>query len=106
MMLEKLSINSELQSCVYLAFLILIWMGVAPAWYSWYAMSENGLWMKGIYGLLDGNALVNVPICIVLAFISYRWARRIWIDNDIRWYRPILVVSGLVVHYKKVLNGM
>lgn len=91
--------NTELLWSVALALLIPIWMGIAPAWYSWYAVPENGLWMKAIYGLLDGNTLVNVSVCLVLAFMTYRRARRIWSDNDIRWYRPVLVIIGIVVLY-------
>ena len=55
--------------------------------------------MKGVYKLLDGNALVNIPICLILAFVAYRWARRIWVDCSIRWYRPVLTIIGLVVLY-------
>lgn len=91
--------NTELLLSIALALLIPIWMGIAPAWYGWYAEPENGLWMKGVYKLLDGNALVNIPICLILAFVAYRWARRIWVDCSIRWYRPVLTIIGLVVLY-------
>lgn len=91
--------NTELLLSIALALLIPIWMGIAPAWYGWYAEPGNGLWMKGVYKLLDGNALVNIPICLILAFVAYRWARRIWVDCSIRWYRPVLTIIGLVVLY-------
>lgn len=91
--------NTKLLWSIALALLIPIWMGIAHAWYSWYAEPENGLWMKAVYGLLDGNTLVNVSVCLVLAFMAYRKARRIWNDNDIRWYRPVLAIIGIVVLY-------
>lgn len=91
--------NTELLLSIALALLIPIWMGIAPAWYGWYAEPGNGLWMKGVYKLLDGNALVNIPICLILAFVAYRWARRIWVDCSIRWYRPVLTIIGLVLLY-------
>lgn len=90
---------SEILLCVCLALIILMWMGVAPAWYGWYAEPENGLWMKAVYRLLDGNVLVNVPICLIIAFVAYRWGKRIWVDWDIRWHRPVLAIIGLVVLY-------
>jgi len=91
--------NTELLLSIAFALLIPIWMGIAPAWYGWYAEPGNGLWMKGVYKLLDGNALVNIPICLILAFVAYRWAKRIWVDCSIRWYRPVLTIIGLVVLY-------
>lgn len=91
--------NTELLWSIALALLIPVWMGIASSWYGWYANPENGLWMKTVYGLLDGNALVNVPICLVLAFMAYQWARRIWNDKDIRWYRLVLAIMGIVVLY-------
>lgn len=91
--------NTELMWCIGLALLIPIWMGIAPSWYGWYAKPENGLWMKAVYRLLDGNALVNIPICLVLAFMAYQWAKRIWNDKDIRWYRLVLAIIGIVVLY-------
>lgn len=90
---------SELPWSIMLALLIPIWMGIAPAFYGWYAVPENGLWMKDVYGVLDGNALVNIPLTLVLAYGAYRWARRIWNDCDNRWYRPIMVVLGLIMLY-------
>jgi hypothetical protein len=91
--------NKELRWSIALALLISIWMGIAPAWYNWYLKPENGLWMKDVYRLLDGNELVNIPICLILAFVAFRWGRRIWGDCDIRWYRPVLAIIGLVVLY-------
>lgn len=91
--------NTELLLSIALALFIPIWMGIASAWYGWYAEPGNGLWMKGVYKLLDGNALINIPICLILAFVAYRWARRIWVDCSIRWYRPVLTIIGLVLLY-------
>lgn len=97
----KLNIKdcTELLWCIVLNLFIPIWMGVAPMWYSWYAKPENGLWMKDVYGLLDGNVLVNIPLCIVLAFLTYQWGKCVWNDCDIRWYRVILMIIGLVILY-------
>lgn len=87
----------ELLWCIGLLLLIPIWMGVAPAWYEWYARPENGAWMKNIYELLDGNFLVNIPLCIILVYVAYRYATYIWKDYNARWYRPILAILGLII---------
>lgn len=91
--------NTEYLWSIALALLIPIWLGIAPAWYGWYAEPENGLWMKAVYRLLDGNVLVNAPICLIIAFVAYRWGKRIWEDWDIRWYRPVLAIISLMVLY-------
>ncbi len=95
-----------------LALLFPVWMGIAPAWYSWFAKPVNGQWMKSLYGLLDGNVLVNIPLCVVLTFAAYCWGKRIWNDFDVRLYRPImLVLGGLILYfgdnvvYANVFNG-
>lgn len=89
----------EVLWCIGLALLIPIWMGVAPLWYGWYTEPENALWMKWLYGLLDGNELVNIPICLIIAFLTFRWGKHIWNDYNIRLYRTVLSVGGLVVLY-------
>lgn len=82
-----------------LLLLIPIWIGIVPAWYEWYADPGNGLWMKAIYGLLDSNVFVNLPLCVVLTFVAYRQAIRIIYDYNIRIYRAIFAILGLVVLY-------
>lgn len=81
--------------------LIPVWMGLAPVWYDWFAESTNGHWMKWLYNLLEGRWLVNIPIVIVLTFLACKWCLRILNDSDIRLYRPILVILGLMLlHYR------
>jgi len=92
--------NNDLPWCIGLvALFIPIWIGLAPMWYGWYGKPENGLWMKTVYVLLDGNALVNLPLCVILAFVAYRCTIRIWHDYIFRWYRAVLIILGLVVLY-------
>ena len=56
--------------------------------------------MKWLYALLNCRWLVNIPICIAVAYLAVRWVCRIWFDEDIRLYRPILAIVGLVIlHY-------
>ena len=102
--------GNELLWSVGLFMLIPVWMGIAPVWYGWFAKPENGHWMKFLYILLDSNPLVNVPLCLVLAYVVFCWARRIWRDQDIRLYRPVMAIIGLVllfygsvVEYAKVV---
>lgn len=76
---------------------ISVWMGLAPEWYAWYAGPENGLWMKALYRLLDALWLVNVPVAFILGYLTFVWGRRIWIDNDCRIFRPLLLAVGLFV---------
>lgn len=90
---------TELLWCVALALLIPIWIGLAPDWYKWYAEPENGRRMKWLYSLLDGRWLVNIPVCVIIGFGTYRFIHRIWKDNDVRYYRPVLVMIALVILY-------
>lgn len=89
----------EVLWCIGFALLIPIWMGVAPSWYGWYTEPENARWMKWLYGLLDGNELVNIPFCLIIAFLTFQWGKHIWNDYNIRLYRTVLTVGGLVVLY-------
>lgn len=91
--------KSEMIWTAGLLVLIPVWIGFAPVWYNWYAMPENGHWMKWLYDILDGRWLVNVPVCIVGGYFVVRWCSRIWKDNDIRYYRIILPLLGIVVLY-------
>lgn len=93
--------NMDLKWATALILVIPIWMGLAPKWYSCYGGTENWLWMKWLYDLLDDCWLVNIPICIVLGYFVFRWCQRIWKDNDLRLYRPPLAVIGLVFLYWK-----
>ena len=70
-------------------------MGLAPEWYSWLAMEDNGLLMKLLYNLLDGRCLVNISVSVTIIYLAYCWISRIWIDNDCRPYRFTLV-GGLL----------
>ena len=55
--------------------------------------------MKWLYNLLNGRLLVNIPICLAFGFISIQWCCRIWNDFDIRYYRPLIPLFGIVVLY-------
>lgn len=98
-MIDRKHRNFELIWCIGFFMLIPIWIGLAPVWYNWYIYPENGYWIKWLYGLLDGRWLVNVPICIGLGYLTVRWCCRVWTDMDIRLYRPILAILGIVVLY-------
>lgn len=91
--------SNELLWSIGLFMLIPVWMGLAPVWYDWFAMDTNGQWMKWLYKLLDGRWLVNIPIIIVITFLSYKWCRRIWNDADLRLYRPVIILLGFMLLY-------
>lgn len=74
-------------------------MGLAPAWYNWYSIPDNGNWMKWLYGLLDGRWLVNIPICLTISYLAVCWCIRIWQDNNLRFFRPVIAILGLVLLY-------
>lgn len=93
--------KSELLLCIGLALLVPIWLGLAPVWYDWYSKIENALWLKRLYGVLDGNFLINIPICIILLYVICRWSCKIWKDQDFRLFRPILIVLGIVFLFCK-----
>lgn len=101
-------IKKNLRWIVAFILIVLVWIGLAPEWYSWYQESwiqeplnpdneKNKMWMQSLYELLNGRWLVNIPICITLGYFTVLWCRRIAKDNDIRLYRPILALMGLVL---------
>lgn len=110
---EKRSrLNRDRLCAIVLFLLIPVWMGLAPEWYSWLAMEDNGLWLKWLYNLLDGRCLVNIPVSVTIIYLAYCWINRIWIDNDCRPYRFSLV-GGLLfclnwksdVAYADIIGG-
>lgn len=96
-MKKKLRNTELLYSITILLLLISIWTGLAPEWYKWYSMDENGLWMKWLYKLLDGLYSVNIPISLVFIYVAFCSYKRIWKDNIIRWYRFTTVLLGLFI---------
>ena len=92
---KKLRSTELLYSITILFLLISIWTGLAPEWYKWYSVDDNGFWMKWLYKLLDGLYSVNIPISLVLIYVALCSYKRIWKDNIIRWYRFTIVLLGL-----------
>ncbi len=92
---KKLRSAELLYSITILFLLISIWTGLAPEWYKWYSVDDNGFWMKWLYKLLDGLYSVNIPISLVLIYVALCSYKRIWKDNIIRWYRFTIVLLGL-----------
>lgn len=84
-----------------LVFLCSIYMGIAPEWYSWYSIESHGIWMKDLYSIIDGNALVNIPICFVIFTIFLMWYIRIWNDYNSRGFRFPLAIFGMMVMWYK-----
>lgn len=111
-MKKRSRLNQDRLCAIVLFLLIPVWMGLAPEWYSWLAMEDNGLWMKWLYNLLDGRCLVNIPVSVTIIYLAYCWINRIWIDNDCRPYRFPLV-GGLLfclnwksnVVYANIIGG-
>ena len=111
-MKKRKCLNRDWLCAIVLFLLIPVWMGLAPEWYSWLAMEDNGLWMKWLYNLLDGRCLVNLPVSVTIIYLAYCWINRIWIDNDCRPYRFPLV-GGLLfclnwksnVVYANIIGG-
>lgn len=108
---EEKDKQQELLWCLGLSLLIPVWFGLAPVWYDWFDIKDNGVLFKNLYSIINGQWLVNIPICIIGGYVTFCWCRKIWNDNNIRLYRPILIVIGLVallvkcgrVNYSKVL---
>lgn len=92
---KKLRSTELLYSITILLLLISIWTGLAPEWYKWYSVDDNGFWMKWLYKLLDGLYSVNIPISLVLIYVALCSYKRIWKDNIIRYYRFTIVLLGL-----------
>lgn len=100
-MKKKLGNTEFWYSIAVLLLLISTWTGLAPEWYKWYNMDENGSWMKWLYKLLDGLYSVNIPISLVLIYVALCSYKRIWKDNIIRWYRFTIVILGLFLLFHK-----
>lgn len=98
-MKKEVNKHTELLWTIALALVIPVWIGVSPNWYSWYEKSTNGIFLKQTCELLDGLWLINIPICIILGYFTYIWCQRILKDNDIRWFRFILAILGLIFIY-------
>ena len=92
---KKLRSTEFLYSITVLLLLISTWTGLAPEWYKWYNMDENGFWMKWLYNLLDGLYYVNIPISLILIYVAQCSYKRIWKDYFIRGYRFTIVLFGL-----------
>lgn len=97
--MDKISnnIKNEIFLSVVLLLIIPVWIGLAPLWYSWYELNAEGSLLFAIYSILDSRWLVNIPICVVLTYIAFKWAGRIWNDYYIRYCRFLLVSIGFVV---------
>lgn len=93
------NIPSEILLSIGLFLLIFILLGVAPGWYDWYSKDANGVVFKWLFNILDGSFFINIPICIMLSYVTYLWCYKIWIDQDIRYYRPFISILGLVALY-------
>lgn len=116
--------NTNLLWIAAFILVVMMWIGIAPEWYSWYNQSwlqeslnhepeKKKMWMQSLYELLNGRWLLNIPICVILGYFTFLWCRKISKDNDIRLYRPILVLMGIVllfvhsqVDYAKVVCGL
>lgn len=94
-------IRNEIMLSVGLLLIIPIWIGLAPLWYLWYEFHAEGTFIFVIYTILDSRWLVNIPICIVLSYIAFKWANRIWNDYYMRFFRFVLVSIGFVVLFYK-----
>lgn len=95
---EKIEKNKlELLLNAGLFLLIFVSIGFAPVFYNWYSKDENGIWLKRLYEVLNGCPWINIPICIVILCVFFRWICKIVEDRDIRLYRPILAVLGIVI---------
>lgn len=89
--------NAELLWNIALLLLILVWIGIAPEWYKWFAIKENGLILKSLYKILDGRWLVNIPLCICIIYGIIRWCCIIRKDHYFRCHRLLLVVLSIVI---------
>lgn len=97
-MKRKIINNEMLPSIIVILMVMTFWFGISPKLYQWYSYPGNGEWMKNLYHLLDGNYLVNFPLCFLLGYLVYKWSHRINRDRDIRYFRFALVfVVGVIL---------
>ena len=89
--------HSLLQWIIILVLVFLTWMGLAPEWYSWFEEEGHASCIKWLYGLINNNLIINIPLCVCLIYILFCWCHKIWIDSDIRRYRPFWALAGLFI---------
>lgn len=112
---------SKFKWMIFLVLVILEWIGIAPEWYSWFEEEGHASWVKWLYGLINNNLMINIPICVFLIYILLCWCYKIWTDYNTRLFRPFLALIGLFIlnwespvvyarviwnfDYKLLLNG-
>lgn len=90
--------KTELLLAIAIIMIISIWIGLAPQFYSWFCnKQDNGLLVKRLFTILDGIWLANIPICFIFGYIAICCYKRILKDNDIRVFRPLLALLGLLI---------
>lgn len=98
MIARRIIINKlDLLLSIGLVLLIFVWIGFAPVFYGWFCKDENSVWIKQLYEVLDNCLWINIPICLVILGVVIRWFCIIYNDKDIRLYRPILALLGIVI---------
>lgn len=85
-------ISCDLKLNIILTIACVIWFCVAPDWYEWFGDSQLGEWFVRCCSFLDERWFVNLPVCVLLTWLSVRWGCRIWKDEDVRLYRLLLIV--------------
>ncbi|MCR4826371.1 MAG: KAP family NTPase [Bacteroidales bacterium] len=88
------------KSAVILALACIIWLCVAPSWYDWLEDSGLGDCLVQCCSFLNERWFVNLPVCIVLVWLSCRWGYRIWKDEDVRLYRLLIIVLGFLLLHR------
>ena len=69
--------------------------------YIWLNKQEKDFWMNVIYSFINNKPRINIFICIAIVYLTFLWARKIWQDKDIRLYRTLIAVFGIVIlNYK------
>ncbi len=91
--------HHELVWTIVLFLLILIWLGLSRDWYLWYIQEGNLKCLKELYFFLDGRWLVNIPICVILSYLACRYISYLLRDEDIRYYRPIMLGLAFSILY-------
>ncbi len=82
-------------------FLSFIYAEASESIYIWLNKQEKDFWMNVIYSFINNEPLINIFICIAIAYLTFLWARKIWQDKDIRLYRTPIAVFGIVIlNYK------
>ena len=92
--------NKEVKLAIIIFLFVPVLIGLLPRFYTWFSIDNHGVWMKGLFLLLDRLTWVNIPIIIILGYITYLIGCKLIMDKEVRLYRFSVVLVALTILWK------